>query len=101
MKTTTRCRIPVDHPSIAGHFPGDPIVPGVVILDEVYAALRAHFGDCRLQAVPNVKFLAPLRPAQEFAIHLKRSALAGRIEFECRLAERVFVKGLLTISEPR
>ena len=27
--------IAYDHPSLAGHFPGNPIVPGVVILDQV------------------------------------------------------------------
>ncbi len=27
--------IPADHPSLPGHFPGRPIVPAVVILDEV------------------------------------------------------------------
>jgi 3-hydroxyacyl-[acyl-carrier-protein] dehydratase len=34
-----RRTISADHPSLPGHFPGTPIVPGVVILDEILAAL--------------------------------------------------------------
>jgi len=29
-----------DHPSLPGHFPGNPVVPGVVILEEVLEAIR-------------------------------------------------------------
>ena len=37
--------VPAQHPSLAGHFPGNPIVPGVVLLDEVIAAAEAWLGD--------------------------------------------------------
>jgi|HubBroStandDraft_1064217.scaffolds.fasta_scaffold06681_6 3-hydroxyacyl-[acyl-carrier-protein] dehydratase len=33
-------RIAPDHPSLAGHFPGHPIVPGVVLLDETLQAIE-------------------------------------------------------------
>ncbi len=36
--------IPASHPALAGHFPGNPIVPGVVILDEVIQAAQQHSG---------------------------------------------------------
>src|SRR5207248_713819 len=39
MTFETSRRIPTDHPSLAGHFPNAPIAPGVVVLDEVAAAL--------------------------------------------------------------
>ena len=59
------------HPALAGHFPGNPIVPGVVILRRVCRAVtQAHGG--AITAVPVVKFHAPLRPEEPFDIGLER-----------------------------
>jgi 3-hydroxyacyl-[acyl-carrier-protein] dehydratase len=57
------------HPALAGHFPGDPIVPGVVILRRVCRAVTRERGRT-VAAVPVVKFLLPLRPAEPFDIDL-------------------------------
>jgi 3-hydroxyacyl-[acyl-carrier-protein] dehydratase len=63
------CRaIRADHPSLAGHFPGASIVPGVVILDEVAAALAEWRKDCQLTGIRAVKFVLPLKPEQPFTI---------------------------------
>jgi 3-hydroxyacyl-[acyl-carrier-protein] dehydratase len=58
--------ISADHPALAGHFPGNPIVPGVVILDAVVR--QAGGGVVKL---PAVKFHAPLRPGEEFEIRIE------------------------------
>jgi 3-hydroxyacyl-[acyl-carrier-protein] dehydratase len=59
------------HPALAGHFPGNPIVPGVVILRRVCRAVtQAHGG--AVTAVPVVKFHAPLRPEEPFDIGFER-----------------------------
>lgn len=55
------------HPALAGHFPGNPVVPGVVILGRVCRAVAAAHG-AAVAAVPLVKFHAPLRPAEPFDI---------------------------------
>ena len=65
-----RFRVPHDHPSLAGHFPGNPVVPGVVVLDQVVAAIEARHGALPPLRMPQVKFLAPLRPGEEAEVAL-------------------------------
>ena len=56
-------RISADHPALPGHFPGRPVVPGVVLLDRIAAALERWRG-LRIAGLPQVKFLRPLLPGQ-------------------------------------
>lgn len=48
-----------DHPSLSGHFPDNPVVPGAVILDEALAAL-SQGGETRVSRINRAKFAAPL-----------------------------------------
>jgi 3-hydroxyacyl-[acyl-carrier-protein] dehydratase len=98
--TFETCRIvPADHPSLAGHFPGAPIVPGVVVLDEVAAALSEWRKESRVTGISSVKFLAPIKPGQSFVIGFDSTQAAGnQIDFCCRLDGRVVVEGRLEIS---
>lgn len=89
----TQSVISPDHPSLAGHFPGNPIVPGVVLLDEVLAALREWQPDFRLASMPSVKFLNPLRPGEPFSIRLEQTTQDFR--FECFTPEHLLAKGAL------
>ncbi len=83
------------HPSLAGHFPNNPIVPGVVILGEVLNALRTQDrGTLRLVGVPSVKFLSPLRPRETLAIRLEDKGV-GEVAFTCTVHERVIAVGSL------
>lgn len=59
-----RLCIGADHPALPGHFPGEPIVPGVVLLDHVASAL-AQLDGRALARIQAVKFLAPLRPDEQ------------------------------------
>ena len=71
-------RIPASHPALAGHFPGNPIVPGVVLLDRIAAALERAEGG-HLASIGAVKFMAPLRPEQEAELRIVRSG--SRVSF--------------------
>jgi 3-hydroxyacyl-[acyl-carrier-protein] dehydratase len=90
--------IHADHPSLPGHFPGAPLVPGVVILDEVVAAVDEWRRDSQLSGVHSVKFLAPLNPEQPFTISLSATSKdAGEVSFCCSVDERVIVEGRLAV----
>jgi 3-hydroxymyristoyl/3-hydroxydecanoyl-(acyl carrier protein) dehydratase/SAM-dependent methyltransferase len=93
------CRaIRADHPCLAGHFPDAPIVPGVVILDEVAAALAEWRKDCHLSGIRAVKFVLPLKPEQPFTISLTAAKdTKTEIDFCCRVEGRVIAEGRLEI----
>ncbi len=75
-------KIADDHPALPGHFPGDPIVPGVIILARVADAIRARFPHLQPGMLLNVRFHAPLRPGQHFTVQAQHDA--GRVRFEMR-----------------
>jgi 3-hydroxymyristoyl/3-hydroxydecanoyl-(acyl carrier protein) dehydratase len=56
--------IPADHPSLPGHFPGRPIVPGVVVIERVLDAIEAAHGPLGPLRLPQVKFAQPLLPGE-------------------------------------
>ena len=70
-KHSATLRIPAKHPALTGHFPGNPIVPGVVILDKVICATEAWLGDgFHVHGLSHAKFLAPLKPDEAARIYL-------------------------------
>jgi 3-hydroxymyristoyl/3-hydroxydecanoyl-(acyl carrier protein) dehydratase len=93
------CRVmSAEHPSLPGHFPGAPIVPGVVILDEVLAALNEWRGPSRIAEISVVKFLAPLKPGQPFTISFSAvDETRNEVEFSCRVDDREIAQGRLQV----
>ena len=73
--------IPVEHPCLPGHFPDRPVVPGVVLLDRVAAALECA-GHGRLRRILAVKFRAPLLPGQSAALGIDCSGRRVRFRIE-------------------
>jgi len=90
-------KISADHPCLAGHFPDNPVVPGVVVLDEIFYALAAWKKAGEIATMSTVKFLAPIRPDQEFMIMLSETG-PKRIEFRCSSADTVFVTGKFSLK---
>ena len=77
-------RFAVDHLTAAGHFPGNPIIPGAVLLDEVLSAIAADaVGPC---AIRSAKFLRPVRPGDRVLIRWEMRS-AGQATFECLLLD--------------
>lgn len=75
--THTSFQIKKDHPCLVGHFPGNPIVPGVIILDEVASIILQQDGACKITGFSGVKFLQPLLAEQEVTVNLDDKVLAS------------------------
>jgi 3-hydroxymyristoyl/3-hydroxydecanoyl-(acyl carrier protein) dehydratase len=86
-----------NHPALAGHFPGNPVVPGVVILDEVLSIVRRWRGECRVVEIPTVKFTAPLEPGVPFTVRLRETTGSG-IAFECLAHGRTLASGRMVVE---
>jgi 3-hydroxyacyl-[acyl-carrier-protein] dehydratase len=106
MKKQKALSIPADHPAFAGHFPDMPIVPGVVLLDEVMHAIVSETGlPATTWQVSAVKFLSPLKPGESITIEHEQSDNGG-IKFEVQCAglegnQRTILMGNLVLkSEP-
>jgi 3-hydroxymyristoyl/3-hydroxydecanoyl-(acyl carrier protein) dehydratase len=73
--------VPHDHPALPGHFPGRPIVPGVLVLDQVLDAVEAGHGPLRGGLrLPQVKFVQPLLPGETARIVLNGAAPRWRFQ---------------------
>jgi 3-hydroxymyristoyl/3-hydroxydecanoyl-(acyl carrier protein) dehydratase len=87
-----------DHPSLAGHFPGHPVVPGVVLLDEVLSIVREVSGAAQsVTGLPLVKFSSPLRPGEVVTIHVDLDGASGAA-FSCRVETRLVASGTIELA---
>lgn len=77
--------VPADHPAIPGHFPGDPIVPGVMVLQLVTEDIARQLPGVGLGTLLTARFHRPLRPGERCVVTLSRRE--DRLHFEARTAD--------------
>ena len=89
--------VPADHPAFAGHFPGMPILPGVVLLDTVVQL--APGASAGVRQISSAKFFSPVGPGEMLVFALQTKA-SGAIVFTVKTAERDIASGSLTPPAP-
>jgi 3-hydroxymyristoyl/3-hydroxydecanoyl-(acyl carrier protein) dehydratase len=104
---SSRWRVPHDHPAFTGHFPGMPIVPGVLILDRVLQTIFGGASDpgslggnwprrCEIRAA---KFLHPARPGDELLIRYEAGGQAQAIvRFEVSAGSTAIASGTVAFD---
>lgn len=90
---TATFAICADHPALAGHFPGRPVVPGVLLLDEVLQAVERWLGPVSCRELVQAKFVRPLLPGERAELTLRRRGIG--VEFELRRQPDLIASGSL------
>ena len=95
-----------EEPFFRGHFPGDPLVPGVILAEALAQTAGLAAGQpgkaFRLSAIRGMKFLRAVRPNEEILLSAKKLAVAGALwQFEVvsRVAGQPVAEGVVVLSE--
>lgn len=90
-----------------GHFPGDPLVPGVILTEALAQTAGIAAGEpgkaYRLSAIRSMKFLRAVRPGETVVLAARKlGAVGGLLQFEtsARVGEAIVAEGNIILSEP-
>ena len=86
-----------DHPAAQGHFPGNPVIPGAVLLGEAVQLIEARLGrSLSPHGIRRAKFPNPARPGDRLT--LKFTETAASIRFECTVGPLAVLVGEIKCS---
>lgn len=97
---------PSGTPFFAGHFPGAPLVPGVILAEAIAQTAGLAAGQAgksfRLAALKAMKFPSSAGPGEVIQIEARKIATVGTLwQFEgaARVGERIVAEGVVVLSE--
>jgi 3-hydroxyacyl-[acyl-carrier-protein] dehydratase len=97
---------PAKTPFFAGHFPGMPLVPGVILAEALAQTAGLAAGEpgrsFRLTAIKAMKFPAAAGPDEEVRLHARKVAAVGGLwQFDVRAVVdgRTVAEGVVVLSE--
>lgn len=100
---STDIHIPSDSPWFDGHFPGEPILPGVAQIGMVFDAIRkAHNQDLIISGVRRVRFKRMIRPDDRLKIiatPLRKEM--GAYSFRILIQDETVCSGVMTVAYPK
>jgi 3-hydroxyacyl-[acyl-carrier-protein] dehydratase len=84
-----------DHPASRGHFEGNPIIPGALLLSETILAIEPAVAAGLPLVVTSAKFLHPARPGDRVEIEFSRGA-RGEVRFTCAVGGTTVLTGQMS-----
>ena len=99
MEELTTLTIAAEHPALDGHFPGVPVLPGVVLLDEMVRAVERERGAGRWR-IGTAKFVRPVHAGETLTLGQERLP-NGSIRFSVLRAGETVAHGVLVPHDPQ
>ena len=99
MDPVTTFTIAAEHPALAGHFPGAPVLPGVLLLDEMVRVVESGSNGGRWR-IGRAKFVRPVHPGETLTLGQERLP-SGSIRFSVLRAGEPVAHGVLVPDGPR
>ena len=98
MDPVTTLTIAAEHPALAGHFPDAPILPGVVLLDEMVRLVESQGGG--RWRIGRAKFVRPVHAGETLPLGQERLP-HGSIRFSVLREGEPVAHGVLVPDGPR
>lgn len=92
---------PQNSPWFSGHFPGQPILPGIAQLGMVFDAIR-HFGspDMKITHIRRVRFKQMIRPNDHLRVMVTpQKSQAGSYAFRIMIDAELACSGSMTVEQ--
>ena len=100
-----RACVPQDSVWFTGHFPGEPILPGIALLHTVYEAILSKAEDrgesVKVSSLKRIRFTGPVRPGETLLLSLTQEDGTEEIlyNFKVFVKETIVCSGLMTVTK--
>ena len=96
----TEISFPADEPFFRGHYPGNPVTPGVILIDRAVKAAERMLGcSFSLKGMKKVKFSRPVLPGETVALRLERKG-EEEISYSFLKDGAQYASGILVLTGP-
>lgn len=90
-KLTLPLNIPHEHPCYADHFPGNPVVPGALLLQWIFDLADKELTETSIKGIRTLKFVEAAKPGDACEIHFE--LLPSKIKMRCTRESTLLLKG--------
>ena len=99
--------VPTNSPWFSGHFPGEPILPGIALVDlaqqTIIQAAAVNGEEIILETLKRVRFTQPVRPGDSLKLNVVSEEVSGKTFFTFKIAreENVVCSGIIAAKKKK
>ena len=96
--------VPENSKWFEGHFPGEPILPGIALVNMVYQAIKLDAqikeDEVALRSLKRIRFTGPVRPGEKLMVNMTSEHVNQEIFYTFKIAvkENVVSSGLIAVA---